>query len=224
MPDLTREQMAERIARNVAALFDDVEDTFVMNLGVGIPTQVSDFITNDNIFIQAENGMIGVGALAREGEGHIKLINASRQRVMETAGCAYIDSCTAFGMIRGGRVDATVLGAFQVDQKGNIANWIIPGGNQLGVGGAMDLVVGANTVIIAMTHTNKGRMKLVKECTLPITGYGEVDIVVTEMAVFVFKDGRYILKKIAPDTTLEEIRANTELEFGLDGELELMLD
>ena len=186
---LNKEEAEARIAKNVAYLFKDAEDTVVLNLGVGIPTRVSNYITNKNVFIHAENGMLGVGALAKEGEVHPKLINASRQPVVETSGCAYIDSCTAFGMIRGGRVDATVLGAYQVDEQANVANWIIPNGKQLGVGGAMDLIVGAKVVIIAMMHTNKDKMKLIKSCTLPVTGYGEVDIIVTEMAVFYFEEG-----------------------------------
>lgn len=220
---LSKDEAAVRIAKNVAHLFNSVEDTFVLNLGVGIPTQVSDYVDNENIYIHAENGMIGVGSLAKNGGGHPKLINASRQPVMETPGCVYIDSCMAFGMIRGGRVDATVLGAFQVDEQANVANWIIPNGKQLGVGGAMDLVVGAKTVVIAMMHTNKGKIKLVKSCTLPVTGYGEVDIIVTEMAVFFFEKGRFILKKIAPDVTLDEIRGATDFSYDLADQLESML-
>jgi len=220
---LSKEAAAIRIAKNVAHLFNDVQETFVLNLGVGIPTQVSNYVDNDNIYIHAENGMIGVGKLAKNGEGHPKLINASRQPIMETLGCAYIDSCMAFGMIRGGRVDATVLGAFEVDEKANVANWIIPNGKQLGVGGAMDLVVGANTVVIALIHTNKGKPKLIKTCTLPVTGYGEVDIIVTEMAVFFYEEGRFILKKIAPDVTVDEINAVTEFPYDVAANLETML-
>jgi 3-oxoacid CoA-transferase B subunit len=126
-------------------------------------------------------------------------------------------------MIRGGHVDATVIGAFEVDQKGNIANWIIPNGKQLGVGGAMDLVTGAREVVIAMQHTSKnGKPKLVKQCTLPITGLGEADMVVTEYAVFVFDKGRLILREIAPEITLDELRAITDAEFDLSSDLHLM--
>src|SRR5450756_1383125 len=130
---------------------------------------------------------------------------------------SYMDSAASFGMIRGGHVDATVIGAFEVDQKGNIANWIIPNGKQLGVGGAMDLVTGAREVVIAMQHTSKnGKPKLVKQCILPITGLGEADMVVTEYAVFVFDKGRLILREIAPEITLDELRNITDADFAVD--------
>ena len=218
-----KDEASMRIAKNVAHLFNATPQTFILNLGVGIPTLVSNYISNENIFIHAENGMIGIGPLAENADGHPKLINASRQLVLETPGCAYIDSCTAFGMIRSGLVDATVLGAFQVDEQANVANWIIPNGKQLGVGGAMDLVVGAKTVVIAMMHTNNGKVKLVKSCTLPITGYGEVDVIVTELAVFFFEAGRFVLKKMAPDTTIEEIDAVTEFSYEVAEHLDPML-
>ncbi|MDR1321535.1 MAG: succinyl-CoA--3-ketoacid-CoA transferase [Gracilibacteraceae bacterium] len=216
-------EVPARIARNAAALFNEVSDTFVMNLGVGIPTLVADYVTNENIFVMTENGMIGTGKSATPEEAHPQLINASRQLVRETPGCVYLDSAEAFGLIRSGRVDATVLGAFQVDQHGNIANWIIPGGKQLGVGGAMDLVAGAKQVVIAMTHANNGKSKLVRECSLPVTGFTEADIVVTEMGVFFYEDGHYILRKIAADATIEQIRQTTELEFLCAAKLETML-
>ena len=178
----------------------------------------------ENIFIQAENGMLGVGPLAKEGEGHTMLINAGRQLVTETQGCCYLDSSASFGMIRGGYVDATVLGAFEVDEEANVANWIIPGGKQLGVGGAMDLVSGANTVIIAMTHTNKGKSKIIPRCTLPITGVHEVDYIVTEMAAFAFIDGKLTLIMKAPDCTMEEIAAATAIPFACAGTFKTMVD
>jgi 3-oxoacid CoA-transferase B subunit len=223
MVNLSKEEISARIAKNIAALLEDVQDTFVLNLGVGIPTQVSNYVTNENIFIHAENGLIGVGPIAEGDEIHPQLINAGRQPVKETPGCAYMDSSSAFGMIRGGHVDATVLGAFEVDQDANVANWIIPGGKQLGVGGAMDLVAGANKVIIAMTHTSKGSPKLIRKCTLPITGVGEVDVVVTELAVFLFEKGKVVLKKIAPEIDVDYLRSVTELEFETDVRLETML-
>ncbi|MDR1321058.1 MAG: succinyl-CoA--3-ketoacid-CoA transferase [Gracilibacteraceae bacterium] len=223
MKELAKEEAAERVAKNAARLFNDVENPFVLNLGVGIPSQVSNFITNDNIFIQTENGMLGAGRLAKPGEEHPMLINASRRSVIETKGCVYLDSCLAFGMIRGGRVDATVLGAMQVDEKGNIANWTVPGGNQLGVGGAMDLISGANKVVIAMIHTNKGRPKLVRQCSLPVTGFAEADIVITEMAVFEFKNNGFLLTKIAPDAQLSDIESLTEFAFAVANPLEIML-
>lgn len=215
MVELTKEEITARIAKNVANIVESLagEKSFVLNLGVGMPTEVSNYITKDNVFIQAENGMLGVGALAHEGEGHPMLINAGRQLVTETQGCCYIDSSTSFGMIRGGYVDATVLGAFEVDEEANVANWIIPGGKQLGVGGAMDLVAGANRVIIAMTHTNKGKAKIIPHCTLPITGLHEVDYIVTEMAAFAFVNGKLTLIKKAPDFTMDEIIDSTGIPF-----------
>ncbi len=224
MAVLSKNDKIVRIAKNVAMLMDNVQDTFVLNLGVGMPTQVSNYVANDNIFVHAENGMIGVGPLAEGDQIHPMLINASRQPVLETPGCCYTDSGDAFGMIRGGHIDCTVLGAFEVDQQGDISNWIIPNGKQLGVGGAMDLVTGAKKVIIVMTHTDKnGGAKLVKKCALPVTGVGEADLVVTEMGMFFFENRKVILKKIAPDVTLEDIAALTELEYEVSPKLQKML-
>jgi 3-oxoacid CoA-transferase B subunit len=224
IPELSKEDLAARIAKNIAALVDDdATEPFVLNLGVGMPTQVATYVTNPNIYIQAENGMMGVGPLANEKEAHPMLCNAGRQPVLETPGCSYMDSASSFGMIRGGHVDATVLGAFEVDQDGNIANWIIPNGKQLGVGGAMDLVAGANKVIVAMSHTNKGKIKLIKKCTLPITGLGEVDVVVTEIGIFSFENGKVILKKIAPEVTVEDVKSVTDIFFTVAPDLEKML-
>lgn len=205
-------RIAERIAREFTEM--SVNKEIFVNLGVGIPTLVANYVEGENVFLQAENGMLGVGCAATPEEEDPNLINAGRVKVTQTAGCAFFDSATSFGMIRGGHVDATVIGAFEVDEKGNIANWIIPNGKQLGVGGAMDLVSGANKVYVAMQHVSKkGKAKLVHECTLPITGYGEVDVVVTEYALFRFKNGKMILEEIAPEITLEELKAVTEAEF-----------
>jgi 3-oxoacid CoA-transferase B subunit len=223
IPELSKETLRDRIAKNVAALVQDVAEPFVLNLGVGIPTLVSNFVANENIFIQSENGMVGVGHLAGEGQIHPELINAGRQPVLETPGCCYTDSSTSFGMFRGGHMDATVLGAFQVDRQGNIANWIIPNGRQLGVGGAMDLVAGANKVIIAMSHTDKGKLKLVEQCSLPITGLGEADVIVTELAVFFYEPEGIVLKKIAPEITVSELKQVTGFDFIVPPDLESML-
>ncbi len=211
-----------RIAKNIAALFNSVEEITILNLGVGIPTQVANYITNDNVFIQAENGMLGVGPIAVGDEIHPQLINAGRQPVKETPGCAYFDSSTSFGMIRGGHIDVTVLGAFEVDRHGNVANWIIPNGKMLGVGGAMDLVVGAKQVVIALMHTSKGKSKLLRECTLPITGFGAVDVVVTELAMFFFEKGRILLKAIAPEVDVDYVRSVTEFEFTVSDDIKVM--
>ncbi|HIU64775.1 MAG TPA: succinyl-CoA--3-ketoacid-CoA transferase [Candidatus Avacidaminococcus intestinavium] len=221
---IDKEQANIRIAKNIAALFNETNDITIINLGVGLPTTVSNYITNKKVFVQAENGMLGVGALATDEEAHPQLINAGRQAVKETPGCSFFDSATSFGMIRGGHINATVLGAFEVDEKGNVANWIIPNGKMFGVGGAMDLVVGAEKVIIAMMHTSKGKSKLLRKCTLPITGYGEVDILVTEMGMFFFENGIITLRKIAPDVNLEELRDVTEFEFLVADDLVDMID
>ena len=223
IPQLEKEELTDRIAKNVAAMMNGVRDTFVVNLGIGIPSRVSNFITNDNVYLHAENGILGVGPLAEGDQVHPMLINAGRQPILETKGCFYMDSAVSFGLIRGGHIDATVLGALEVDQEGTIANWIIPNGKQLGVGGAMDLVAGANKVIVAMAHIAQGRTKLVKKCSLPITGVGEVDIVVTELGIFSFESGKPVLQAIAPEVTVEEIRSVTEMEFAVPKEPERML-
>lgn len=223
MITIDKEIANARIAKNIAALFNDVDDIFFLNLGVGIPTQVANYITNDNVFIQAENGMLGVGQIAVGDEIHPQLINAGRQPVKQTSGCAFFDSPASFGMIRGGHIDATVLGAFEVDQHGNVANWIIPNGKMLGVGGAMDLVVGANKVIIAMMHTSKGVSKLLNQCTLPITGYGEVDVVVTELAMIFFENGKRVLKAIAPEVNVDYVCSVTEFSFEVSPALTTMI-
>ena len=218
-----KDVIARRIAINAAEIINQMKGAHLVNLGIGMPTQVSNFITSNNIYLHAENGMIGIGPLAVGDQIDMQCINAGRQPVTEIKGSVYIDSSEAFGMIRGGHVSMTVLGAFQVDQGGNIANWINPAGKQLGVGGAMDLVKGASRVMIAMTHTNDGKPKLVKKCTLPVTAYREADVVITELGVFCYEEGRVILRKIAPDTTVEHIRSVTEVEFELAGSTEHMI-
>ena len=224
MLELKKEEMHEIIAQNVAALLNELcEDTLVVNLGAGMPLLTVNYLDNDNVYIHTENGMVGVGPLAYGDDVHPDLVNAGRQPVKETLGCVYTDTSESFGMMRGGHLDAAVLGAFEVDEEANIANWIIPGGTLLGVGGAMDLVCGAKTVIVAMTHTNNGKAKLVKKFTLPVTGFHEVDFVITEMGVFHFTDDGPILEKIHPAVTLEEVRQRTELDFHVAEELIEML-
>jgi len=217
---LPEDKAKMRIAWRIAQEFNRTECPLFINLGVGIPTMVADYINNDQVFIQAENGMLGLGPAAEEGKKDLMLINAGRIPITETPGCSYFDSCTSFGMIRGGHVDATVIGAFEVDQEGNVANWIIPNGKQLGVGGAMDLVAGAKKVYIAMTHTTKkGAPKIIPACTLPVTGYREVDVVVTEFAVFRFLEGRMYLEEIAPEVSLDELREMTGAAIAVPDEL-----
>ncbi len=216
MQTISEQEAKERIARTIARHFDQEAEAgrLFINLGVGIPTMVANYVTSPRIYVQAENGMLGVGCAAPEDRQDHDLINAGRACVTETPGCSYLDSAASFGMIRGGHVDATVIGAFEVDQDANIANWIIPNGKQLGVGGAMDLVSGAREVVIAMQHLSKtGKSKLVRKCSLPITGIGEADMVVTEYAVFVFEHNQLILRETAPEITLEELRSITEADF-----------
>ncbi|MBQ8091907.1 MAG: 3-oxoacid CoA-transferase subunit B [Pyramidobacter sp.] len=214
-----------RIAKRVAAEFVEMakEKPLYVNLGVGIPTMVGDYVGDSKIYLMAENGMLGVGPAAKPEEEDPERINASRTKVLETNGCSYFDSATAFGMIRGGHVDATVLGAFEVSQDGDIANWIIPNGKQMGVGGAMDLVAGARLVYVAMQHVSKkGAPKLIEKCKLPLTAIGEVDVIVTEYALFRFKNRKMILEEIAPEITLEELKSVTPANYEVSPDLKVM--
>ncbi len=212
-----------RIAKRIAYEFADATETVILNLGVGLPTMVSNYIDNKNVFLQAENGMLGVGAIADEAEADPYLINAGRQRVKETVGCSYFDSSLSFGMIRGGHVDATVIGAFEVDEEATIANWIIPNGRMLGVGGAMDLVSGAKKVIIGMSHFQKsGASKIVKTCSYPVTGCGLADMIVTELGVFSYPDGKLTLTEIAPEISVDELAELTEARFHVADDLKEM--
>ena len=216
--ETAKKRIAQRIAREFSEMSKD-RNIFV-NLGVGIPTMVADYIESKKVFLQAENGMLGVGPAACEGECDPLLINAGRIKVTETPGCSYFDSSVSFGMIRGGHVDSTVIGAFEVDQVGNVANWIIPNGKMLGVGGAMDLVTGAKKVYIAMQHVSKkGVPKLLTKCKLPITGYGKVFTVVTEYALFRFRERKMYLEEISSKITLEELKSITPAEYIVSGEL-----
>ena len=203
-----------KIAKRIAHEFDDFNDITYVNVGVGIPSLIVNYINNPNIVIHTENGLLGVGPYAEGSDIDFNIINASRQHVTLTEGCSFMDSAASFAMIRGGHIDAAVIGAFEVDQHGNVSNWIVPGGKKLGVGGAMDLVSGSKRIIIAMRHTeNNGHSKIKKECSLPITAYGEVDLLVTELAVFEFIDGKMYLREIASGATLDDIKAVTEAKF-----------
>jgi 3-oxoacid CoA-transferase B subunit len=215
-----KEEIKTRIARRIAREFIAQKRRMVINLGVGTPTLVADYIPRGRICIQAENGMLGVGPKAVGDQMDRRLINAGREPVTETPGCCYFDSAISFGMIRGGHIDATVIGAFEVDEGGSIANWIIPNGRQLGVGGAMDLVTGARQVIVAMPHTSgDGAPRLVERCSLPVTGFHEADLVVTELAVFRFREGRMWLEELAPEIDLEGLRAITAARFEVSPDL-----
>lgn len=198
-----------KIAKRVAK---ELKDGYMVNLGIGLPTMVADFLEADVIF-QSENGMLGLGATPQEGEEDKDITNAGGQPVTIVDGGMYFDSSYSFSLIRGGHVDATVLGALQVDEHANLANWMIPGKMIPGMGGAMDLVTGAKKVIIAMLHTAKGRPKILKQCTLPYTALNVVDMIVTEMCVFEFIDGKQTLTELSEGVTLDEVKAVTEADF-----------
>lgn len=220
MIKLEKDERVIRISRLVAALINKMtEQNLILNLGTGIPSNAANYIDNPRVFIHSENGILGAGPLAKANQAVPDLINAGRQPVLETPGCVYFDSAESFGMIRGGHVDVTVMGAFQVDNSGRLANWTIPGGGKLGVGGAMDLLCGARKIIVAMTHEGTNGPKLVKKCTFPLTGLKEVDYVVTEYAVFHFCNHRFSLIGITDDITVEDLRHITELDYDISENL-----
>lgn len=220
MIKLEKDERVSRISRLVADLINNMTDrNLVLNLGTGIPSYAVNYINNPKVFIHSENGILGAGPLAAADQVIPDLINAGRQPVLETPGCVYFDSAESFGMIRGGHIDVTVMGAFQVDSSGRLANWTIPGGGKLGVGGAMDLVCGARKIIIAMTHVGTNGPKLVKKCVFPLTGLKEVDYVVTEYAIFHFRNNRFSLIGITDDITREEIQCITELDYDINENL-----
>lgn len=211
---LTKEQIAQRIAK-------EVKDGYYVNLGIGIPTLVANYVREGiEVDFQSENGILGMGSFPYEGEEDADLINAGKQTITSLPGASFFDSAMSFAMIRGQHVDLTILGAMEVSQNGDIANWKIPGKMVKGMGGAMDLVSSAENIIVAMMHTNRaGESKLLKRCALPLTGVQCVKKVVTDLCVLEIIDGKFKLLERAPGVSIEQIKAATEGELIIEGEI-----
>ena len=208
------------IAKRIAL---ELKPGMLVNLGIGIPTHVANYVpAGVNVFFQSENGLIGTGPIPEEGMAQARLTDAGGRPVSALPGACTFDSAMSFGLIRGGHVDMTVLGALQVDQGGQLANWMIPGKMVPGMGGAMDLVTGAKRVVIAMQHTAKGKPKILKRCNLPLTSVRPVDLVVTELAVIAFPGGRATLMETAPGVPVEQIVAATEAVLVVPGRVPQM--
>ena len=212
-----KEIIAARVAK-------ELKDGDVVNLGIGLPTMVANFIPEGvDIILQSENGIMGMGPAAEKGNEDVDVINAGAQYVTINSGAMYFDSATSFGIIRGGHVDVTVLGALEVDSHGNVSSWIVPGKMVPGMGGAMDLVVGAKKVIIAMQHTQKGAHKILDECKLPYTAVGVVDMIITELGVMEVTEEGIVLTELHPDYTVEQVQAATGTKLIISPDLKVMI-
>lgn len=217
---MDKDQVREVIAKRVAL---ELKDGDVVNLGIGLPTMVPNYLQKDvHVTLQSENGLLGMGPKPAEGQENPELTDAGGGFITAIEGACSFDSATSFGIIRGGHVDVTILGALQVDEKGNLANWIIPGKKAPGMGGAMDLLVGAKKVILAMEHTAKGNHKILKKCTLPLTAAGQVNLIVTEMGVIEVTPEGLVLCEIHPEFTVEQVQAATEAQLIISPELKAM--
>ena len=216
--NLSREQLAQRVAQ-------EFKDGYYVNLGIGIPTLAANYIPNDmQVMLQSENGLLGMGQFPLDDEVDADLINAGKQTVTMVTGASLFSSAESFAMIRGGHVDLTVLGAFEVDCQGNIASYMIPGKLIKGMGGAMDLVAGADNIIVTMTHASKsGQSKLLSECTLPLTGKGCIKRVLTDLALLDIEGGKFILRERAPGVSVEEIKSLTQGELLIPGDVPEMV-